>query len=115
MLLLVLSLACGAGAADTASAAADTGADACTLLTYDNFGEAFIRNWCMNCHAASTEGDARYGAPSGVDFDTHDDVVAWADRIAARADVDTPTMPPAGGADASERARLAEWLACGAP
>ena len=74
-----------------------------------------IADRCMNCHAATSEGDDRYGAPPGVDLDTHADVLAYLDRIEARVSVDSPTMPPVGGADREERERLAEWLACGAP
>lgn len=118
-MLLWLSLACAPPLTDTASAA-DTAASApvagtCTELTYESFGQAFMLSWCMNCHSASTTGASRYGAPPGVDLDTHADVQALRDRIAARVSVEAPTMPPVGGASRSERTRLAEWLACGAP
>lgn len=85
-----------------------------TKLTYESFGSTFMASHCQTCHGAGT-GD-RKGAPSGYDFATLDDVRHHRSRIFARAAADNVTMPP--GPDdppASERAQLAEWLACGAP
>ena len=69
----------------------------------------------MNCHSSVSEGDARYGAPEGINFDSHAQVQQHADRIRARATGSSPDMPPVGGGDDEERTRLAEWLDCGAP
>jgi mono/diheme cytochrome c family protein len=85
-----------------------------TKLTYETFGSSFLAGNCQTCHGQST-GD-RKGAPSGYDFGTLDDVRRYKGRIFARAAADNVTMPP--GPDdppAAERAKLAEWLACGAP
>jgi uncharacterized membrane protein len=85
-----------------------------TKLTYETFGRAFLADSCQTCHGQST-GD-RKGAPSGYDFGTLDAVRTYKGRIFARAAADNVTMPP--GPDdppAAERAKLAEWLACGAP
>ena len=51
------------------------------------------------------------GAPLGVDLNTYDDVLQWAERIDSRA-LGTLDMPPGGGPSVSERAMLAEWLEC---
>jgi uncharacterized membrane protein len=85
-----------------------------TTLTYDSFGSTFLAENCQTCHGQGS-GD-RKGAPPGFDFGTLADVRAHKARIFARAAADNVTMPP--GPDdppASERTKLAEWLACGAP
>ena len=86
-----------------------------SFLTWENFGEPFMRDWCRGCHSNRLgEGD-RVDAPLTVNFDRYEDVEMWADRIWVRAADDNRTMPPAGGPGAEERALLGEWLACGAP
>jgi mono/diheme cytochrome c family protein len=85
-----------------------------TKLTYETFGSEFLANNCQTCHGQST-GD-RKGAPSGYDFGTLERARQYRSRIFARAAADNVTMPP--GPDdppVAERAKLAEWLACGAP
>lgn len=85
-----------------------------TALTYATFGEDFLAANCETCHAA--DAPSRHGAPEAFTFDTPGEVRAHADRIFVRAAADNTTMPP--GPDdppADDRARLAEWLACGAP
>ncbi len=86
-----------------------------SVLTWESFGGPFLRNWCTGCHSADVAGAARYGAPAGVDFDTPAAARAWRERIWLRAGDGNATMPPADGVDLADRARLAEWLACGAP
>lgn len=71
--------------------------------------------WCTGCHSAVQAAEVRAGAPLTVNLDTYEDVVLWADRIAARATGLDATMPPAGGPDPVEMAELREWLACGLP
>ena len=85
-----------------------------TKLTYAQFGQGFLAQNCQTCHGQSS--DERKGAPSGYDFGTVESVRSHKDRIFARAAADNVSMPP--GPDdppAAERAKLAEWLACGAP
>ncbi len=84
-------------------------------LSWTQVGEPFVRTWCTPCHAAGLAGPERFGAPPGLDLESHADVVAWADRIAAVAVPEHATMPPAGPAPADERLRLGAWLSCGAP
>ena len=90
--------------------------DACeeSYLSYDNFGEPYMLDWCRGCHSSSIPAGMRQRAPASINFDTIADVRQWGDRIAARAATLEPTMPPAGGPPEEERKLLAEWLACGA-
>ena len=85
------------------------------LVDYENFGDPFVRNWCRGCHSAQLAAGERGGAPPGVDFDTHEGVLAWLDRIEARATGDDPTMPPTTGPTDEERELLGQWLSEGAP
>jgi len=85
-----------------------------TTLTYASFGRPFLDAHCQSCHASGAR--ERNGAPSGYTFDSPADVQRLRSRIFVRAAGDNVSMPP--GPDdppAADRARLAEWLACGAP
>jgi hypothetical protein len=85
-----------------------------TTLTYDNFGKEFLDGNCQGCHGSA--GGNRRGAPTGVDFGDLQAVHQWRERIFDRAAASNTTMPP--GPDdppADQRAKLADWLACGAP
>ncbi len=124
--LMLLGLAtCGGddGSSDSDGvspvATADTGPQDCppgSLVTWQTFGSGFIDTWCTTCHSKILTGDARYGAPEGLDFNTYDQVAASQDRIVEQAALgEPPPMPPAGGTTDAERDRLVEWVACGAP
>ena len=84
----------------------DTAAD----VTWEDWGEGFMRTQCQGCHASTTEN--RFGAPADVVFDTEADVIAWRDRILVRT-VDERTMPPAGGVDDIDLQVRETWLRCG--
>lgn len=86
-----------------------------TTLSYENFGETFLRRYCTSCHSQHVPGDKRAGAPAGADFDTPEAVLLWRAPIIARATGEAATMPPGFKASASDQAALAEWLGCGAP
>ena len=86
-----------------------------SFLTYESFGGGFMLTYCTGCHHSRLPADTRQGAPIEVSFDDLEDIRAWADRIWARSGDDNDTMPPVGPASAEDRARLGEWLACGAP
>ncbi|MBK7401743.1 MAG: c-type cytochrome [Myxococcales bacterium] len=80
-----------------------------TTLTYANFGKAFVDGYCVRCH----------GGPNGYSsraLNTVESIRASAARVYTNATGDNPPMPP-GPDDPTpeERAKLAEWLACGAP
>ena len=80
-------------------------------LTYENFGEGILGRHCTSCHSVYVRPGQRANAPVGVDFDTWDDVLTWAERIKVRS-VDQDDMPPAGGMVQDERIELEEWLRC---
>lgn len=86
--------------------------------SWETLGEGYVRTWCTPCHAASLVGDARGGAPVGVDFDGLDDVRRWLDAIegaATSVSGEAPRMPPGGGPTDADVAAFAAWLACDAP
>ncbi len=98
--------------------------DPANTLTYENFGEAFMDDYCTACHASTVTGDDRFDAPVGVDYDTQADIQMLADDIdawaAATDEVTNAFMPPPEATGAAfpslqERRDLAAWLACGAP
>jgi hypothetical protein len=89
--------------------------------TAQDFGNAFMANYCTSCHSVNVKGAARGGAPENVNFDTAEDVRTWAmeiDEHAAAGPHGTNTeMPPAPltAPTQAEREKLGQWLACGAP
>lgn len=80
------------------------------VVTWDNFGSAFLIQSCDACHAATAPD--RQGAPESAVFDTEEQALALADRILARAAGDEPTMPPMGGVSEDDRTLLEIWLTC---
>lgn len=119
--LFVIAFAGGVAACGTDSVTRDDGGADITdpsvcetsYLTYNNFGAGFTSNWCRGCHSSEVPEEGRQDAPVGVDFDTDADLARWSERIRARATGEMPTMPPAGGPSAEERALLTEWIDCG--
>ncbi len=80
-----------------------------TELTYENFGEEFFAAHCIDCHGGS------HGHSSRA-FTSVARIREEKQRIFIVAAADNVSMPP--GPDdppAAARARLAEWLSCGAP
>ena len=87
-----------------------------TNLTYRNFGEAFILNYCLSCHSSHLDPTLRAGATENVNFDSPDDVAIWRASILASVVPEAPKrMPPAANVSPTEYALLLEWLNCGAP
>jgi len=85
-----------------------------TTLTYENFGGPYFASYCNSCHSAPD--GQRNGAPDDETFGTLADIRAHKDIIFVNAAATNDAMPP--GPDApplSQRDRLADWLACGAP
>lgn len=92
-----------------------------TTLTYENFGRAFMNEYCTRCHSSTLHGAERNGAPSDHDFDTllglrttdksHLDEMA----AAGPAGVNTLMPPSDPRPSTSERRQLGEWLACEMP
>ena len=108
--VLLLAVACGNDRAIDDTEVCDS-----SPLTYRNFGEPFLLDWCRGCHSSGLPDDMRQGAPLGVDFDDLDRVRAYGPMIVVRATTATANMPPASGPSIEERALLGEWLSCGAP
>lgn len=95
--------------------ARDTAPDSAPAVCADDwarFGQPLMLTWCAPCHSSRLEEAQRYGAPVGVDLETLAGVHTWSARIAAR--VQEGTMPPGGGMDEADVARLVAWLGCGA-
>jgi hypothetical protein len=89
-----------------------------STLTYANFGSDFMGKYCLKCLSASASD--RGGAPKDVNFDTQAEIQAKkadVDSMAASGPKRTNTVMPDGDPKPSndERAKLGEWLACGAP
>lgn len=96
-----------------AVATADTGRDpACADLTWETAGAPVALTWCAPCHGSGLAPADRADAPVDVDLDSAAGVLAWADRVLARATGPEPDMPPAGGPTEAARARLAAWILC---
>ncbi len=91
-----------------------------STVTYDNFGKAFMEQYCTRCHASTLSGSARNGAPKYHDYDTVGGVRSVSDHVdqtTASGPASTNTsMPPSGPLPSlDERTKLGQWLACGAP
>jgi len=103
----------------TTGATGDTGTttttDVCDIATWDVAAEPVLRTWCTPCHASTIEGEARRGAPIGMDFDTWELASSFAALIRGAAVPDDARMPPEGIASAEDRMWLAHWVDCGAP
>ena len=101
MILLLLSCAANPTISDC---------DTAHVATWASFGQAFMIENCQTCHASLSPN--RYGAPTNVHFDSHDDVIAWSDRILAVSLGEEPSMPPGGGLSDSDLMLLEDWLIC---
>lgn len=91
-----------------------------STLTYNNFGKAFMEQYCTRCHSSELTGSARNGAPSFHDFDTLPGIKAVSDHIdetTAAGPSSTNEGMPEDGAKPTlmERQQLGEWIACGMP
>lgn len=104
MWLLISLLACGKEK--------DSALD-CTLApTYQTWTQGFLNGKCQSCH--HSESNNRHGAPDGIVFDTHSDVIQWKERIEATI-VQERSMPPNGGVTEEEMELLQWWLECSTP
>ena len=82
-----------------------------STLTYESFGQAFVQSNCLSCHGSS--------APESPKLDTVEQIRANKDTIdraaAAGPNGVNDFMPDGASVAESERRKLGEWLACGAP
>ena len=91
-----------------------------STLTWTNFGQKFMSDYCTRCHDSKLKGSARQGAPSFHDFDTQSGVLVVREHIdettASGPAGTNDSMPPDGPKPTlEERQKLGEWLACGVP
>lgn len=111
--LVALVTACGTDSAPPSELPDDRCEQ--SILTYENFGEPFMLDWCRGCHSAALADGLRQGAPLEFNFEDVETIRELAPVISLKAAGPMPVMPPAAGPSADERALLEEWLACGAP
>jgi len=122
-LACALALALAAGCTDPAPLFGPPTESACppgSALTWGNFGQKFMTDYCTRCHDSALRGEARQGAPSFHDFDTVFGVRAvkvHIDETTAAGPAATNLGMPADGKlpTLEERRQLGEWLACDAP
>ncbi len=93
-----------------------------STITYENFGKAFMEDFCTSCHSSTKTGADRNGATLDHDFDTLVGIRAVANHIDQAAGIGPASanrnMPPAEETSQpadGDREKLAEWIACGAP
>lgn len=108
LLMVAASLvACGSGPGDSSGSTCPTD----STLTYATFGQAFMQSHCLACHSA--------GGPESPKLDSIAQIRAASadvDRSAAAGPNAVNTFMPEGSSvDESDRRKLGEWLACGAP
>ncbi|MCB9707814.1 MAG: c-type cytochrome [Myxococcales bacterium] len=94
-----------------------------SLLSYENFGKAFMDEYCVGCHSTSLSGASRNGAPSDHNFDSlaairqveveHIDMLAAGGHHHINTEMPPEDHPPHPSDE--ERRMLGEWLACGTP
>lgn len=100
----LIPLACGGNGTATGSTCPSN-----STLTYQNFGQAFMQEHCTTCHSRGVQ---------SPDLSTQMAVQENADLIdkqAASGPNATNTAMPQGASIATaDRAKLGEWLACGA-
>jgi hypothetical protein len=89
-------------------------------LTWENFGQKFMTDYCTECHDSKKRGADRDGAPSFHDFDTvygvravHEHVDETTAAGPAAINDGMPEDNPKPSLD--ERYQLGEWIACGMP
>ncbi len=111
---LALFVVAGAGVSACGDATGQATGSTCpsdSALTYDNFGQAFFQTNCLVCHGSN--------GPQSPKYDTVEQIRANSSNIdkaaaAGPAAVNT-VMPNTGSVAETERRKLGEWLACGAP
>src|SRR5687768_4665418 len=128
LIWIILLVACGGGSPEPTGTVCPT-PDPQTLR-WDNFGQAFMQDYCTACHSSELTRSQRNGAPLYHDFDTLLGVKQTPEHIDEQAgygpNAKNEFMPPercpstpGGPLDrdcpqptADERTKLAEWMAC---
>ena len=81
-----------------------------TVVSYESFGQGFIKENCQSCH--SSESQNRYGAPEGVTFDSKAQVLERIEDIYRVTLSEEADMPPSGGLFENDITLLELWLVC---
>lgn len=110
MSMLLFLLACAPEASAPAAVSDEVACASAPAVTWENWGQGFFMSRCQSCHSPSAQD--RHGAPEGVDFVTHDDVLRQADRVEATV-IEDGSMPLGGGLGDEDLALLKTFLVCG--
>ncbi len=78
-------------------------------VTYTSYIAPLLETHYLRCHAISSQGAERNGAPINVNFDTYEDTLIWSDLMNQR--IQSGTMPPGGnGIPDDDRQIFQEWI-----
>lgn len=104
--VLLLAVACG----DKLDAVQETEcAQDQAEVTYEGQVKAILDEHCTSCHSSSVSGNARSGAPSGVDLDTYQSLLPLAEQANTR--IQNETMPPGSNkVPASQKSVFMCWI-----
>lgn len=105
---MMLLAACGGGGG------VDIGACPPNSEAQQQRGQDMITFSCTNfCHAEARTGEARAGAPEGMDFDTPEQMLSYAEDIYESIVRAENRMPPNGGLTGNQIEDVRVFLACG--
>jgi hypothetical protein len=114
VLIAALSFAaCGDDSGDGTGAPAGDGGTAggCGTDTYANYGMAFFKKNCTDCHSAAID-----LSNMGFKFDAVADIRTHKAHIIEHVvELKEPIMPMTGALPAADREKLKKWLDCGSP
>ena len=68
--------------------------------TWEEGGAPVALTYCAPCHATGQVGEARKGAPEGVDLESAEGVLAWQEAVETQ--LRAGSMPPGGGPISAE-------------
>jgi hypothetical protein len=68
---------------------------------------------CVTCHSSTLVGEARAGAPSPINFDTHEN--AKQSAVVGLFALERGTMPPEGALSEEAVLQWETWSSCGRP
>lgn len=103
-LLFCLAVATAACSSSTSTGITSSDITCDSTLTYASFGESFISTNCLSCHA--TKENPRLSTQTQVQSNIN--------KILDQA-VYTNAMPEDADIAMTDRTKLGQWLACGAP
>lgn len=86
----------------------DSSEPECSSLNYNNFGAAFIAQYCLGCHGS--ESLNREGAPTDITLETIENIEEYQEAILR--EIEEEAMPPQGGVYEETRQTAIEWLNC---